>query len=181
MIKLVIKERLTPEEVYSLSDGQCYDFEEYVEDNLMSFYDDEIPEDFHLCSYNEYKKVSDKLERFLRSKKIDLSFDSMKLPYFGIKIGGNYGGIASDFLRGIIKKVWKQISPSELENIQINNVYKKDKYGFCVPASPREIRIVNSWQDVGIGSQSSVIETKTELYVDDDNNVLINTYSLTYD
>ena len=75
MIKLIINERLTPEEVYSLSDGQCYDFEEYVEDNLMNFYD-EIPEDFHLCSYNEYKKVSDKLERFLRSKKIELGTGS---------------------------------------------------------------------------------------------------------
>lgn len=76
MIKL-IKERLTPKEVWQLSDGQCYDFEEYVEDNLMSFYDDEIPDNFHLCSFNEYTKVSNKLERFLRAKKIDLSYDSM--------------------------------------------------------------------------------------------------------
>lgn len=181
MIKLRIKERLSSKEVSDLTDGRYSDFEIYVEDNLMDFYDQEIPEDFHLCSYDEYKKVSDELERFLRSKKIDLRFDSMKLPDFGIKIGGNYSGIAHDFLRGIIKKAWKQISPSELENIQINNVYKKDRYGFCVPASPREIRIIHSWQDVGIGSQASVIETKTKLYVDDDNNVLIDTYSLTYD
>ena len=180
-MRLIFEHRLTPEEVSSLTNGQCYDFEEYVEDNLMSFYDYEIPEDFHLCSFSEYKNISDKLERFLKSKKIDLSYDSMNLPYFGIRIGGNYGGIASDFLRGIIKIAWKQISPDELENIQINSVYKKDRYGFCVPASPREIRIVNSWQDVGIGSQSSVIETKTELYVDDDNNILVSTYSLTWD
>lgn len=180
MVKL-IKERLSPEEVYQLSDGQCYDFEEYVEDNLMSFYEDEIPVNFHLCSFNEYTKVSDKLERFLRAKKIDLSYDSMQLPYFGIKIGGNCTGITFDFLKGIIKIAWKQISPDELENIQINNVYKKDKYGCCVPASANEIRIVNSWQDIGIGSQSSIIETKTKLYVDDEDNVLVDTYSITWD
>lgn len=180
-MRLIFEHRLTPEEVSSLTNGQYSDFEIYVEDTLTDFYYEEIPEDFHLCSYNEYKKVEDKLENFLRSKKIDLSFDSMKLPSFGIKIGGNYSGIAYDFLRGVIDLYWEQISPNELENIQINNVYKKDQYGFCVPASPREIRIVNSWQDVGIGSQSSVIETKTELYVDDDNNILVSTYSLTWD
>jgi hypothetical protein len=180
-MKLIFEHRITPEDVRSLTNGQYSDFEIYVQDTLMDFYDREIPEDFHLCSYNEYKKVRDKLENFLRSKKIDLSFDSMKLPAFGIKIGGNYSGIAHDFLRGVIELYWEQISPNELKNIQINNVYKKDQYGFCVPASPREIRIVNSWQDIGIGSQSSVIETKTELYVDDDNNILVSTYSLTWD
>lgn len=83
-------------------------------------------------------------------------------------------------MRGIIKIAWKRISLDELENIQINNVYKEDKYGCCVPASANEIRIVNSWQDIGIGSQSSVLETKTELYVDDDNNVLVDTYSINW-
>lgn len=180
-MKLIFEKRLTPEEVYSLSNGQCYDFEEYVEDNLMSFYDYEIPEDFHLCSFPEYSKIEDKLERFLKSKKIDLSYDGMNLPYFGISIAGNSGGISSDFLRGIIENSWKQINLDELDNIQINKIYKKDKYGFCVPATQREIKIVNSFQDIGIGSQASVIETRTKLYIDDDNNILVDTSSFTWD
>ena len=179
MIRLVEK-RLSDEEVYRLSGGQCYDYNEYVEDNLMRFRD-RLPAEFHLCNYNTYSRWEASLISLLKRAHIELSYDSMYLYNFGFKVGGNAGGIASDFLRGIINKAWHPISIDELQDVEINKVYRSDKYGCCEPGTRRDIRIIDSVQNIGIGSQASTLVTKTKFYIDDSNNVLVSTSTISYD
>ena len=136
---------------------------------------------FHLLPYTKIKEIEDKLERTFARKSLDLSYKSAYLPRYGIKIGGNRGGMASDVCRGLQKKAWKQVEIEDLADIDITAVYKNDKFGFPVKGTAADLRAVNNWSHVGYGSQASMIQRNTDFYVDKYNNVLVDSYALTWD
>lgn len=153
-----------------------------VEQVLDDFFNNQIDKDtIHLVSYDEFKQLERQLTNCLRRNNIDLSFKCLYSPRYDTTFSGNPGAIAWSFLHKLMIKAWHPITPEQLKDIEINNVYTNDRFGCVQIGTTKDVKIVNEYKHVGIGSMSSIIETTTNLYVDDKNNILVVTSTLTYD
>ena len=137
-------------------------------------------EDVHVLSYKDINQFQRALEGELRNRHVDLSGKSIVVDQTGegtqiegLKVGGNVGGIASDLIRGVIKKAWEPLSQEYWEEYLSDDsvaIYEEDKYGYCNPiTSKKALQLIGSGdktQYSGYGSQSYIDETKISVYED---------------
>lgn len=137
-------------------------------------------EDIHVLSYDEIKQFQKALETELSNRKVDLSRKSIVVEQTGegtqvegLKVGGNVVGIASDLIRGVIKKAWEPLSKEYWEEYLSDDsvdIYEEDKYGYCNPITSKKalqlIGLGDKTQYSGQGSQSYIDETKVSVYED---------------
>lgn len=136
----------------------------------------------HLLSYNDVRELEKKAYWIFREHDLDLSWDSEDIPGYDIHLAGNTDAMVNGLFRELKKKGWKEITPDELSNIKINRVYEEDKFGFPKPSfNANNIEILNKWSHHGYGSQASVVQTGTNVYVDKFNNILYDKYALVWD
>lgn len=146
-------------------------------------------EDVHLINYDTWKGIEKDMENNLRSKGLDLSYDSDYSEKYDIKLSGNASGIISSF-RYFYKKHpqfgWKEttIKDSDLESVK--EFYEEDRYGYANKISKeRFIDLISSRRNetrhIGIGSQASVQVTTITVYADTKNNLMYDRTTLIYD
>lgn len=146
-------------------------------------------EDVHLINYDTWKGIEKDMERALRSKGLDLSYDSDYSEKYDIKLSGNAGGIISGF-RYFYKKHpqfgWKEttIKGSDLESVK--EFYEEDRYGYANKISKERFMSLissgrNETRHIGIGSQASINVTTVTVYADAKNNLMYDKTTLVYD
>ena len=137
-------------------------------------------EDIHILDFKDIHEFQKALERELKNRSINLAGKSIVIEQTGegtqiegLKVSGNVGGIASDLIRGVIKKAWEPLSKGYWEEYLSDDsvdIYEEDKYGYCNPiSSNKALNIVglgNKTQYSGQGSQSYIDETKVSVYED---------------
>lgn len=146
-------------------------------------------EDVHLINYDTWKGIEKDMERALRSKGLDLSYDSDYSEKYDIKLSGNAGGIVSGF-RYFYKKHpqygWYEakINGSDIETTK--EFYEEDRYGYANKISKeRFMSLISSGKNeskhIGIGSQASIQVTSVTVYTDTKNNLMYDRITLIYD
>lgn len=146
-------------------------------------------EDIHLINYDTWKGIEKDMESSLRSKGLDLSYDSDYSEKYDIKLSGNASGIISSF-RYFYKRHpqfgWKEttIKGSDLESVK--EFYEEDRYGYANKISKERFMSLidsrrNETRHIGIGSQSSIQVTTVTVYTDTKNNLMYDRTTLIYD
>ena len=146
-------------------------------------------EDVHLINYDTWKGIEKNMESALRSKDLDLSYESDYSEKYAIKLSGNAGGIISGF-RYFYKRHpqfgWKEttIKGSDLESVK--EFYEEDRYGYANKISKEKFMSLiesrrNETKHIGIGSQANVQVTTVTVYTDTKNNLMYDRTTLVYD
>ena len=151
-------------------------------------------ESAHLGDCDKLKEFRGRLKYMLRANKIDFSFQTVTTPKLGIEVGGNVEGITSSVIKFLWSSPWKEIimSTQELEMYLKKHkkidVYERDDYYSVKKCSRSKLwsQLVNgklgsSYQSRGIGSASSVVETKLTLLQDAKGNLCISKVTLVWD
>ena len=164
-------------------------------DRIMDIVLDELSsfgytlEDIHLLDYETWDKISKSISLSLRINGLNLSYDSDYSEIYEIKLSGNYLGILADIKSFYTKRSkygWVETKLSIKDIEFANEYYKKDKYGCAVKISKENfMKLIssgkNEFNHIGIGSQSSIIETNITLYKDAKNNIMYDKSILVYD
>ena len=146
-------------------------------------------EDIHLINYNTWKGIERDMERALRSKSLDLSYDSDYSEKYDINLSGNASGIISRF-RYFYKKHpqygWHEAKINESDIESAKEFYEEDRYGYAKKISKeRFISLVSTQKSeskhIGIGSQASINITTVTVYADNQNNLMFDKTTLVYD
>ena len=146
-------------------------------------------EDVHLINYDTWKGIEKDMERALRSKGLDLSYDSDYSEKYDIKLSGNAGSIVNGF-RYFYKKHpqygWHKTTIKESDIELVKDFYEDDRYGYAKKISKEKfIKLVSTekggYSHVGIGSQASIISTDITLYKDRYNNLMFDKSVLVFD
>ena len=146
-------------------------------------------EDIHLINYNTWKGIERDMERALRSKSLDLSYDSDYSEKYDINLSGNASGIISMF-RYFYKKHpqygWHEAKINESDIESAKEFYEEDRYGYAKKISKeRFISLVSTQKSeskhIGIGSQASINITTVTVYADNQNNLMFDKTTLVYD
>ena len=146
-------------------------------------------EDIHLINYDTWKCIKKDMERALKSKGLDLSYDSDYSDKYGIKLAGNSSGIINDF-RYFYKKHlqygWQKTEINESDIESAKGFYENDRYGYANKISKERFMSLissgkNETRHIGIGSQASINITTVTVYTDVNNNLMYDRTTLIYD
>lgn len=167
-----------------------------IADKIMDVCMDELDnhnlkiDDIHLMTYDEWNSFEKDLEYTLRQNKLDLSYKTDYSDKYDIQLSGNTGGIISS-IRNYYKskhpcgwQMMNYVNQTMIDNAK--NFFKEDRYGYVIKISKDEfIKLVtngkNTYQNVGIGSQASIIETKCSIYVDREGNLMFDKFVMIWD
>lgn len=146
-------------------------------------------EDVHLINYDTWKGIEKDMESSLRSKGLDLSYDSDYSEKYDIKLSGNASGIISGF-RYFYKKHpqygWHEAKINESDIESTKGFYEEDRYGYANKISKERFTSLissgrNETRHIGIGSQASIHVTTVTVYADANNNLMYDRTTLVYD
>ena len=129
------------------------------------------------------------MERTLRSRGLNLSYDSDYSEIYEIKLSGNATGIISDF-RYFYKKHprygWHETKINEFDIESAKGFYEEDRYGYANKISKEKfMKLISSRKNetrhIGISSQASINVTTVTVYADAYNNLMYDKSTLVYD
>lgn len=146
----------------------------------------DLYEPLHRCGYQAVRKVVDNMTFELVMEDIDLSFKFCITPA-GIVVGGNRSAVASNYVRTMFKREWKIVDEQAVEDVFRNaKGFFKSKYGTAAEPTSEEaawscVSRGHRFDEHGIGSCWSAVETDVKVYTDSDGYVLVEQTTMVWD
>ena len=154
-------------------------YNQYVEVKLLDYLNTLPNTPIHLMTHQKLDNIVEDLSLYLNHKNIRATDKTLDVN--GICLKGYADDIAEDYIRTLFNKGWKEITPDELDNININKVYKADKIYGVIAGSLKDIKTIPYSTSMGYGSLSSTTHFTPHLYVDNNNNILVDITAVTWD
>ncbi len=154
-------------------------YNQYVEVKLLDYLDNLPNASIHLMTRQKLDNIVKDLSLYLKHKNIEATDKTLNID--GIRLKGYANDIARDYIKSLFNKGWEEITPDELDNININKVYKADTIYGVIAGSSKDIKTKSYSTNMGHGSLSSTTIFTPHIYVDNQNNILVNTTSVTWD